>query len=299
MFAIPSALSGLALAKRFRLPHVLSILGGDVYDPSKRLSPHRTPLLRYTVKKIMEWSDVVVALSADISKKAAKYYKVSREIKIHHLGIIEPRFQKIGRECLNFKESDLLLITIGRLVRRKSVEHLIEVIKMLNDKQVKLIVIGDGPERTKLQKLAGDSSVSDRVFFFGNVSDEEKFQLLSLADVYLSSSQHEGFGIVFLEAMMSRLPVVSYDEGGHVEFLIHEKTGFLVQHGKIGELTARTKELCDDETLRKEMGRFNEEYVKQFSIRNCAKKYQWVYDSLLEGASTCLLLSSALTLSAE
>jgi glycosyltransferase involved in cell wall biosynthesis len=278
IFAIPSAPSGLALARRFRLPHILSILGGDVYDPSKELSPHKTPLLHYTVRKVLGRSDVVVALSSDISKRAADYYNISRKIDIQHLGISSPVFEMVGRERFNFKDSDILLVTIGRIIPRKSIQDLIRVVKILNDENVKLIIVGDGPEREKLQNMAEDLYVSDRVFFFGNVSDEEKFQLLSLADIYLSSAQHEGFGIVFLEAMTSCLPIVSYNIGGHIDFLINEKTGFLVEYGDIAKFAKCTKELCDNKVLRKSMGSFNKEYVKDFSIANCARKYQYIYE---------------------
>jgi glycosyltransferase involved in cell wall biosynthesis len=290
IFAIPSAPSGLALARRFRLPHILSILGGDVYDPSKKLSPHKTPLLHYTVRKVLERSDIVVASSLDISKRAADYYNISRKIYVQHLGINSSIFERVGRERFNFKDGDILLVTIGRIIPRKSIQDLIEAAKILNDDNVKLIIIGDGPERENLQNMAEDLHVSDRVFFFGNVSDEEKFQLLSLADIYLSSAQHEGFGIVFLEAMASCLPIVSYNIGGHADFLINEKTGFLVEYGDIEKFAKCTKELCDNKVLRKRIGSFNKEYVKSFSIKKCAMKYQDIY-GLIAGKVVIALTS--------
>jgi len=78
MFAIPSAPSAVLLSKKFHVPHILSILGGDIYDPSKKLSPHKAPILHYTVKKMMEESDKVVALSHDIKKRAIDYYCASK-----------------------------------------------------------------------------------------------------------------------------------------------------------------------------------------------------------------------------
>jgi glycosyltransferase involved in cell wall biosynthesis len=281
MFAIPSAPSGLALAKKFHIPHVLSILGGDIYDPSKNLSPHKTPFLHYTVTKMIEESDKVIALSSDIKKRAVDHYNVSKNIDVIHLGIPKPLFAKKTRGHFDFKPTDVLLVTVGRLVARKGLQVLIRVVATLEDQNIKLIVIGDGPERTQLEELTKSLNLSKRVFFFGHVSDETKFQLLNISDAYVSSSHHEGFGIVFLEAMASGLPIVCYDEGGQTEFLLDQKTGFLVSYGYTSLLTERVRELCEDPTLRKEVGQFNRRYVEKFYIATCAKQYQHVYESLI------------------
>ena len=280
LFAIPSAPSGLICAKKFRVPHVLSILGGDIYDPSKNLSPHKTPFLHYTVTKMIEESDKVIALSSDIKKRAVDYYNVSNNIDVIHLGIPKPVFKTKSRGHLGFKQSDILLVTVGRLVARKGLEDLVRVVATLEDPNIKLIVIGDGPERTRLEELTKSLNLSKRIFFFGYVSDEIKFQLLNISDAYVSSSHHEGFGIVFLEAMASGLPVVCYDEGGQAEFLLDQKTGFLVGYGNHSLLTKKISQLCENATLRKEVGQFNRHYVEKFYIATCAKQYQCVYESL-------------------
>lgn len=281
IFAIPSAPSGLALAKKFHIPHVLSILGGDIYDPSKNLSPHKTSLLHWSVLKVMEESDEVVALSSDVKKRAVAYYNVSRKIDVIHLGITKPLFVKKARGYFNFKPDDILLVTVGRLIPRKALQDLIRVLHTLQNPNIKLIVIGDGPEKTRLEELAKSLNVSDRIFFFGYVSDENKFQLLNVSDIYVSSSQHEGFGIVFLEAMASGLPVVCYDNGGQADFLIDQKTGFLVNHGDRELLTRKIEDLCENTELRKRMSQFNRQYIKKFYIATCAQQYQSLYESLV------------------
>ena len=281
MFAIPSAPSAIVLAKKFHIPHVLSILGGDIYDPSKNLSPHKTPFLHYTVTKMIEKSDKVIALSSDIKKRAVDYYNVSNNIDVIHLGIPKPLFAKENRKHFGLKPTDVLLVTVGRLVARKGLEDLIRVVATLEEQNIKLIVMGDGPERTKLEELTKSLNLSKRILFFGHVSDETKFQLLNISDAYVSSSHHEGFGIVFLEAMASGLPVVCYDKGGQAEFLLDQKTGFLVSYGNTSLLTRRIRQLCEDTTLREEVGQFNRHYVEKFYIATCAKQYQCVYESLV------------------
>jgi glycosyltransferase involved in cell wall biosynthesis len=281
MFAIPSAPSGLLLAKKFHMPHVLSLLGGDIYDPSKSLSPHKTPLLHYTVSKMLNDSDRVVALSSDIKVRATQHYNVSKEIDVIHLGIPKPIFTKKTRNDLNFKPDDILLVTVGRLIPRKALQDLINVVKILDNPAMKLIVIGDGPEKTRLEKFAKSLGIREKILFQGHVSDNEKFQLINISDIYVSSSQHEGFGIVFLEAMMSGLPVVCYDNGGQSDFLIDQKTGFLVNQGDTKLLVKRLNELSENPNLRKQMHQFNSHYIENHHIATCANRYQSLYHAVV------------------
>ncbi len=281
MFAIPSAPSGYLLAKRYRRPHVLSLLGGDIYDPSKTLSPHRTPILHATVKQMINRSDAVIGMSTDVVQRAVEYYDVRRPIKIIPHAIKRPQFMPKTRGTLGFKSSDTLLVTVGRLVPRKAVHELIKTVRDLQNPSIQLLVVGDGPERPNLEKCAVAFDVISQVHFLGNVNDEVKFQLLNIADLYVSSTQHEGFGLVFLEAMAVGLPIVCYDNGGQVDFLRDEQTGFLVKLGNHPLLTQRIQILCDQVELRQQMGEWNQQHVEHFYIESCAQHYQRVYESLV------------------
>jgi glycosyltransferase involved in cell wall biosynthesis len=277
MFAIPSAPSGLYLAKKFRLPHFLSLLGGDVYDPSKSLSPHDTPLLKQIVRKMIHDSDKVIANSVDIKKRALQYYGGSENIDLISLGIIEPRFEAKKRSDFQLDENDILLVTVGRLVARKGLAHLLDIIKELNNKRVRLLIIGNGPESAGLMKQADDLEISDRIRFLGRVSDDEKFQILSLSDLYVSTSDHEGFGLVFLEAMATGLPVLCYDKGGQTDFLEDGKTGFLVPYGDRQRFVGHLAKLCGCRDMRREMGVYNSRHVRNFYIDRSAEHYDRLY----------------------
>ncbi|GIX49602.1 MAG: 1,2-diacylglycerol 3-glucosyltransferase [Candidatus Tectimicrobiota bacterium] len=280
LFAVPSAPSGFLLARHFGVPHLLSILGGDIYDPSKRLSPHRHALLRALVRHLLRASDAVVGMSTDIIAHAQSRYGITRDIvKIPH-GIRRPVYSRTCREALGYRAQELLLVTVGRLVPRKATHELLDVVARLHGVAFKLLIIGDGPEKSRLQQQAAQQGLGDRVAFLGSVSDEVKFQVLSVADIYVSTTQHEGFGLMFLEAMACGLPIVSYDHGGHVDFLIDGKTGFLVRLGDRALFAHRLQELCDHAPLRREMGQFNRAYVEEFYIERCAQKYSALYRAL-------------------
>ena len=281
-FAIPSAPSGKMLASSFGLPHLLSLLGGDVYDPSKKLSPHNTPFLHQTVQKMINESDVIVSLSSDIQRRAYEHYNIIKKIDLVHLGIPRPNVPWAARKQFDLSEDDLLLITVGRLVPRKGIDNLIRVLPTLSNNNVKLLILGDGPERSNLEQVARNSNVEERVKFCGYVSNDEKYQLLKLSDIYVSTSHHEGFGIVFLEAMASGLPVICYDNGGQSDFLLDEKTGHLVKADEFEVFSEKVESLCQDEERRKGYSRHNLEYMQNFYIETCANKYLNLYQSIVK-----------------
>lgn len=284
LFTIPSAPSGILLAKAFGIPHVLSILGGDIYDPSKKLSPHHTPVLHKTVESIINNSEKVVSLSADIKKRALEHYNIRVPIDIVHLGIPKPLQISDERANWSLSKDDEVLVTVGRLVARKALHELVEAIAGINDPSVKLLVVGDGPKRPELEELSTTLGISDQIRFCGYVSDETKFGILNMCDAYVSSSHHEGFGIVFLEAMSAGLPVVCYDNGGQTEYLRDGENGFLVKLGDVRGLTKKIYELCSKDDLRQRMSAHNRAHVEQFYIDECARRFEDVYNGLVDGA---------------
>ena len=286
LFAVPSACSGYLIARRGRLPHVLSLMGGDVYDPTKWLSPHRIPLLFHTVKALMTHSDRVVAMSNDIRSRAINLYAIDREIDLVPHGIPTPSYTPGSRSGFGFAEEDVILLTIGRLIPRKGLRNLLQVVASLDAPNVKLAIIGDGPLRETLGDAARAAGIGDRVRFFGYLSDEAKWQLLRVADVYVSTAVHEGFGIVFLEAMEVGLPIVTYDEGGQVDFLEEGITAFLVPLGNTEAFTESLRRLIRDPALRRRMGEQGKRAVVEYHIDRCASRFRRIYDTAVNRLGT-------------
>lgn len=280
-FAIPSALPGMLLAKRFKVPHLISVLGGDIYDPTKTLSPHCTPVLKQTVSMILKNANKVISLSSDIKERALRHFDSSCAIDVIPLGIPRPSFPEMGRNEFGLGVKDKILITIGRLVSRKGVDALIGVVKESADPAIRLVVIGDGPKRSALEKCARKFGVAEQVRFMGNISDDEKFALLNIADIYVSTSIHEGFGIVFLEAMAAGLPVICYDKGGQTDFLKNGQTGYVVPLGHRAMITSAIRKIFEDNDHLHEIQKFNRKYIRQFFIDSCAKQYEQQYRQLV------------------
>jgi len=276
-FAIPSGIVGKRLARRAGVPHVLNIVGGDIYDPSKRLSPHRTFILKMLVTRVVNTADRVLAISSDIKKRALEHYDIKKKIEVVLLGIVKPVFQKNSRSKLRLGEKDFVISCIGRIVKRKGLEYLIQAIAELKKENAKLVIMGSGPELENLKKLSKKLGVEKQVMFTGFVNDAKKYQYLSASDIFALASLHEGFGIIYVEAMECGLPVIASNVGGQLDFLQDGKTGFLVPVGDSKKLTESIRKLYSSKKLRDRIGKYNTQHVKKFYIDKVAAKYGRVF----------------------
>lgn len=281
-FAVPSGPTGHLLSKLFHVPNVLAIHGGDIFDPSKSLSPHKVPLLRDAVRFMLNRADRVVAQSNDTRRNAYKYYDVKQQIDIIPLGIKKPNFEKKTRYDFGLSRDEIVFSTIGRLVKRKNIDDALAVLSGIKGRyKFKFFIIGEGPERAHLEELIRSFGLKDMVYLMGNVSDEVKFQVLDLSDCYLSTALHEGFGLVFLEAMECGLPVICYNRGGQNDFLVNGETGFLVELGDRKSFSEKTIELMTDSKLKKNISSYNRNLVKNYYISTCAEKYISLFQSVI------------------
>lgn len=283
-FAVPSGPVGSILSKLFKIPNVLSIHGGDIYDPSKKLSPHRHAIFRWAVRSALNNAAGVVAQSTNTKDYANKLYFPNKNISIIQLGLPEPKFEKVSREELSMKKDVLYLISIGRLVKRKGYDFLVKALKILKDRgqDINLILVGDGPEREYLESLASSSGISDKIIFLGSVPDEEKFQYLSASDIYVLPSLHEGFGIVLVEAMRCGLPIVATNEGGQTDIIKDEKNGILIPPRDVDALAIAISELASNLERRKTMTEFNKKSSELYSISHTAEQYIDLFNSVIQ-----------------
>ena len=280
-FALPSGPVGDALARFGGIPNVLSLHGGDLYDPSKFTSPHRHPLLRAWVRRLIRRADVVVGDSTNIFANMRKYYAPDIEGVRIPLGIKRPEVAAVSRSRYGFAQDEVLLVTVGRLVPRKAVAQLISMMENMRTEKVRLLIVGSGPQHELLKDEAIRKHVGDQVVFMGQVDEDEKFGILQLSDIFVSTSQHEGFGLVFLEAMACGLPVVCYSHGGQTDFLEDTMTGYLLPLNDLQGFEDRCRTLIKKRDMRLKMGRENLQRVEGLFIDHCAQRYAAVFEEAI------------------
>ena len=200
---------------------------------------------------------VVVGVSETVSRNVARYCKsllpqnrlftLPNVIDLAEEGHLLSRAE--ARQQLGLKENDCVIGSIGRLVAKKRHEVLIKGFAELANQRLKLLIVGEGPRRKELQELAEKLGVEQQVVFAGFHARANR--LVKAIDVFVLSSGEEAFGVVILEAMLGKIPVVSSDVSGPVDVL--GGTGTLFCQGDTVDLANRLAFLVkqtDDERKR-------------------------------------------------
>ena len=281
-FVVPTGPLGDWLSRRLQIPNVLSVHGGDLFDPSKSLSPHRHAFLRAPIRGMLRRADTVVAQSRDTRTNVSRIYGVERPVELVPLGIARPPARIRGnRSAFGIPENAFVMATVGRLVARKATKQLISALAAARHTDMYLLVIGDGPETDDVMRAASEAGVANRVKMLGHVTERQKFAALSVSDVFVSTSQHEGFGLVYLEAMAYGLPIVCYDRGGQVDFLSTPATGAVVPLNDLGAFTKGVLDLYDSPDRRAQVRKHNLATVETFFIERCARRYEAIFENAI------------------
>jgi len=183
------------------------------------------------------------------------------------------------RKELNLKGSDKVLISVGRLFKAKGYPYLIKAIKSFKTRYPKIIllILGEGKERKKLEKLIKDNNLKQNVFLLGRKEDISNY--LNAADVFVLASLWESLPNVILEAMACDLPVVTTNVGGIPEIVENGVSGFLVKPKNPLALTKKIDFVLNlSPRERGEMGKIGRKIVEEkFSLERMVKEYRDLY----------------------
>jgi L-malate glycosyltransferase len=282
-FALPDGILGTVASRLLSLPNILTIIGGDVYDPTKRLSPHRSVLTRMINSFVMNAAHRIIAISSDTKRNAERFYRVKKEITIINYGFLPPKEGDAGRQ-VDVQRGKYSLIAIGRLVERKGFEFLIRAMARLPE-DIVLYIIGDGPLEASLRAVGNEQNLNGRVRLVGYLPREEVYAYLRSADCFVLPSLHEGLGIVVQEAMYAGLPIVSTSSGGQVDLIENYRNGILVKPGEVEALALAIRELYANRDLARAVALNNRNDIKQYFMSVNAQKYTNLFESAASNGS--------------
>jgi L-malate glycosyltransferase len=279
-FSIPGGILGVIVSKILGIPNLLTIIGGDIYDPSKNSSPHKHLITRVINRFVIGSSNCVVAISNDTKKRAEKYYGIRKEIQVINYGFIPVEINKKTPLNNKQKSDNFILISVGRLIPRKGFEYLIHSLELLPS-DIHLILVGDGPCEPELKHLAKLCNVENRISFVGYKPRLEIFNYLDKADCYVLPSLHEGLGIVVQEAMYMGLPVVCTNNGGQTDLIREPRNGILVEPGNAKMLADAIYKYYSNRELSKEVGYNNKLDIKEHYISYNSEYYLAIFEGLI------------------
>ena len=264
-YAIPHAVSGFLAREILKktnnnLKIVTTLHGTDITLVG--LEPSFLPLVKFSIEE----SCGVTAVSRFLKEKTITNYNIEKEIAVIYnfidIELFKPRENNNFRDRIAPKGEKILTHTSNF----RPVKRVPDVIKIFNkvkkELSCKLVLIGDGPDRSECESLTRELNLQNDVHFLGK--QDGLAEILSASDLFLMPSQSESFGLAALEAMSCGIPTISSSVGGLPELNIHNETGYIAEIGDIDRMAKYSLELLN-----------NEKKYQQFSFnsRNRAVKY--------------------------
>jgi L-malate glycosyltransferase len=288
-YAIPHSVSAL-LAKQMlasarngakrKLPFVTTLHGTDITLVG--LDRSYLPITRFSI----EQSDGVTAISNYLRDRTLKEFEIANEIKVIHNFVNCDLYRRdpnaMEDRALYAKPEERILVHLSNFRPVKRVQDVVEIFDRVQKKiPSKLVMIGDGPDRSSAEWLAKKKKISDKIIFLGKADNiHEK---LPVADLMLMPSELESFGLAALEAMACKVPAIATNVGGVPELIDHGSTGYLADVGDVDTMAKYAVEILSDEAKLRNMGeaaRF--EAQARFCSSKIILRYEEFYARVLE-----------------
>jgi L-malate glycosyltransferase len=281
-YAIPHA-SAAYMAKQILkeegiyIPVVTTLHGTDITLVGK--DPSYEPVVTFSINQ----SDGVTAVSEDLKKDTFEHFDIKTHIEVIPNFIDLERFKKQKKEHFKLAicpHGEKLLVHTSNFRKVKRVEDVIRVFYQVRKSiPAKLLLVGDGPERDKMERLCRDLGTCDDIRFLGKLEAVE--EVLSVADLFIMPSEKESFGLAALEAMACEVPILSSNAGGIPELNVDGVTGYVCDIGDVTTMTEKALEILDDKNLQ----RFKTNALaraKEFDVAKILPLYEKFYIETIE-----------------
>ena len=284
-YAIPHAYAAYMSKMMLRdigigLPIVTTLHGTDI----TLVGTH--PFYRSAVTFSINNSDYVTSVSKSLKDDTESLFDINKSIDVIPNFIDVKKHAHLDRPChresvAENKEKVITHISNFRPLKRvKDVVKVFEIVQ--RDIPSKLLMVGEGPERIKAQRYVKKHNLSDKVLFLGK--SNEINELLCYSDIFLLPSEKESFGLVALEAMIHKVPVISSNAGGLSEVNINGESGYLSPVGDVKEMAKNAIKILKDENEFKRLKEGAFRRAKTFDISNIIPKYELIYKKALDGS---------------
>ncbi len=271
----PLPLVALLLARRWGVPLISTIAGGDIPDPSDKEPGRIWEEGKVLVADALRQSDVVTCVSNALKEQLSETMPDLQDVKMIYAGM---DFSVI-RNATPEKRDNPFIFSLRRLDPSKGISVLIHAFALLREEfpELRLVIAGEGSEETSLRQQASDLGLTDRVDFIGTVSLSRGMSLLKTAVLTAVPSLSEGGGLINIEAQAAGCPVVASRVGGIPEYLRDGETGLLVEPGDAQALARAMRTLLLDQELRERFIRNGAFFAKRFSWEALGPEYLALY----------------------
>tara|TARA_Y200000002_G_scaffold185250_2_gene152992 strand:+ start:1341 stop:2477 length:1137 start_codon:yes stop_codon:yes gene_type:complete len=278
-YAIPHASAAymaqqILADQNIKIPFITTLHGTDITLVGK--DPSFEPVINFSINK----SNMVTAVSESLKKDTNALFKIKNKIEVipNFICINEYKLENNDFYKKRFApNNEKIICHISNFRKVKRIEDVLLSFEIISREiDVKLILVGDGPERSVLEKISRASKFKNNIFFLGSLKSTK--EVLNISDLFFLPSSTESFGLSALEAMACSVPVISTQTGGIPEVVIDGESGFL---SKVGDVEEMSRNAIDILSIENKLSLFKENALKQamkYDVKQILPKYEKIYE---------------------
>lgn len=282
-YAIPHASAAymaqhILQSEGINIPFVTTLHGTDITLVGKDSS--FAPVITFAINE----SNAVTAVSESLKQDTLEHFNIKRKIEVIPNFICLDHYNYNG-SVTSIKntfapDNERLLVHVSNFRKVKRTEDVIKIFNIIRKEiPAKLLMVGDGPERHRLEELCRDLETCHLVKFLGKVKDTER--ILAASDLFILPSESESFGLAALEAMAAKTPVISTNTGGIPEVNENGVSGFLSDVGDIDLMAENALKILSDDTTLEKFKENAYQQAKKFDIQKILPLYEKLYERIV------------------
>ena len=246
-------------------------------------------LIYYPVERwLARYTDVLITINKEDYARA-KSFKAKKVSYVSGVGVDTPKFTRsnddryMTRKEIGIPENEIVLLSVGELIRNKNQEVIIKALGMLNHLKIIYVICGTGVLEDYLKGMANKLCVDVRFMGFR----KDMARIYSAADLFVISSFREGLSVSLIEAMAAGLPVIGSKIRGNTDLVEEGKGGYLVPPLDIDGYAQFINKLVSNKAMRERMGNFNIEAVRKYDLAEVKNDLINIYQLLSDGSNSC------------
>ena len=277
-YAIPHAYAAYMAKKMLidegiEIPIVTTLHGTDITLVGSH--PFYNPAVTFSINH----SDRVTAVSESLKHDTLNLFDIKKKIDVIPNFVDINKIKAKEKPCersLLAKKEEKILTHISNFRPLKRIFDVISIYEgVAKHVKSKLMMVGEGPEKTKAIQYVKKNNLENKILFLGNSNEIDK--ILCYSDLFLLPSEKESFGLSALEAMANGVPVISSNTGGITEVNINNKTGFVSKIGDIKDMTFNALTLLKNKNLHQKFKKQARIQAELFNLENIVNKYESIY----------------------
>lgn len=281
-YAIPHASAAymaqqILASQNIFIPFITTLHGTDITLVGK--DPSFEPVITFSINN----SNAVTAVSESLKQDTLDHFSITNKIQVIPNFICLEEYKMLENDKYKKRyapNGEYILTHISNFRKVKRVDDVVETFKRIREKiPCKLLFVGDGPERARIERLCRSECCKEEVLFLGNL--ESTKEVLNISDLFLLPSETESFGLAALEAMASGVPVIASNAGGLPEVINHGISGCLTEVGNIDEMVKHALHILSTPETLATFKNAALEKAKEFDINNILPIYEKLYETTL------------------